>query len=913
MVKKTSKAIRFSRMVLLSILGVLFLNLSACSGGKGKAQILDPKSETDLRQFLGIPAAAEKVVIFSQSVHIDLDWQMTHQQYYDTWLEKVFLKAFELLKGDPRYSYSLGEMYELKFFLNDHPELAQPAGDYVREGRLRIVGGGISSPDTLLPTGEALVRDWLLGNRYVRNTFGIRPVTAWQPDSFGHSPSLPAILAALGYEAVSFARVDGNETNTRFQGLQNPLPGSTAEKLRNDKAIDFVWEADDGSEVLVHWMPNSYGQGDSIDTRGTISLPGGMGAVYSDPEDTNAQIQKYIDALEPISPTNYLFVPVGTDFQPPKPGLPDYLEAWNRDRYPDTGVYAVQATFEDYIRLVGFHRDELQHFQLDPNPYFMGFYASRPALKEMHRKLTYRLAAMEKLALVGQKEAIAYPEDELKALWQTVGFANHHDFITGTAPDSVYQGEQIPMLEKALTESGTVLDQVLASLGQNIDTSWGTGNLIVVFNPESFERTDLLMTTISGTPPDPVCLVDSTGKEIRGQTWTEPGTTQLVFRAEDVPSMGYRSYRVAACSGAGAGTTLVRQEGNKLVLENDQILARLDAGQGYAITELVEKAGGQNLLTGPSGDPVLYYDEGGLWRLGNESEGKAQFRELARGSQSSSQVEILATGPVMGRVKVSSTVGGEEVTREYRVGAGSSRLVCFLTAKMSQEKHSLTVRFKTAVTDGSATMAIPYGEISRPYQYLFTPTFWPGLEWFDLANSSLALGFLSRAASAWHHDQDGEVELILLRNTPMETWDLLGARGTDPDEHTLAYAIFPHPGQGWREANLWREGVGFNSPLMAAETTSHPGGLPSEFSLIQVSDPRVLVTAVKPAEDSKGIIIRLFRSGTETLEVEVKTGLAGGKKVYSVNAAEMDPVKLDGSPEQFQVKMDRRIKTVLIK
>jgi alpha-mannosidase len=73
------------------------------------------------------------------------------------------------------------------------------------------------------------------------------------------------------------------------------------------------------------------------------------------------------------------------------------------------------------------------------------------------------------------------------------------------------------------------------------------------------------------------------------------------------------------------------------------------------------------------------------------------------------------------------------------------------------------------------------------------------------------------------------------------------------------------------------------------------------------------VTAVKGSEDGKGIIVRLFRSGTAGLEVEVKTDLPGGKNVYAVNAAELDPVKINGSPAKFQVKMDRRIKTVLIK
>jgi hypothetical protein len=101
--------VRLFRLVFFSVLGILLLTLGACSGHKGKAQILAPKSELELRKLLRIPAAAEKVVIFSQSVHLDLDWQKTFSEYYNASVESVFTDSFDLIKGDPRYFYSIGE------------------------------------------------------------------------------------------------------------------------------------------------------------------------------------------------------------------------------------------------------------------------------------------------------------------------------------------------------------------------------------------------------------------------------------------------------------------------------------------------------------------------------------------------------------------------------------------------------------------------------------------------------------------------------------------------------------------------------------------------------------------------------------------------------------------------------------
>ena len=48
---------------------------------------------------------------------------------------------------------------------------------------------------------------------------------------------------------------------------------------------------------------------------------------------------------------------------------------------------AVLASLSDYLDLVDCHRGTLPRLTLDPNPYWMGFYASRPGLKRACRRL----------------------------------------------------------------------------------------------------------------------------------------------------------------------------------------------------------------------------------------------------------------------------------------------------------------------------------------------------------------------------------------------------------------------------------------------------------------------------------------------------------------------------------------------
>jgi alpha-mannosidase len=55
-----------------------------------------------------------------------------------------------------------------------------------------------------------------------------------------------------------------------------------------------------------------------------------------------------------------------------------------------------------------------------------------------------------------------------------------------------------------------------------------------------------------------------------------------------------------------------------------------------------------------------------------------------------------------------------------------------------------------------------------------------------------------------------------------------------------------------------RHGYEYNYPLTAAATTAHAGSLPAEHSFASVTPENVVLTAVKKAEDAKGLIFRVY-------------------------------------------------------
>jgi hypothetical protein len=176
------------------------------------------------------------------------------------------------------------------------------------------------------------------------------------------------------------------------------------------------------------------------------------------------KIDSYIRQLSPLSPTPYMFCPIGCDFVDPIPDLVSLLDGYNRTRYQETGVYAVNAGLDDYMDLVSCHKDSLYELELDMNPYWMGFYAARPEMKKRCKRLSQDLILGEKLLATIDDETAATldAERQLDRAWEKLAVSNHHDFITGTSPDKVWEEEQRPWLTTAQGQAQSVINKASA-------------------------------------------------------------------------------------------------------------------------------------------------------------------------------------------------------------------------------------------------------------------------------------------------------------------------------------------------------------------------------------------------------------------------------------------------------------------
>lgn len=890
-----------------------------------------------MRAELGIPATARRVLILSQSSHLDWDWLHTFDTYYQQSVDTIFSDAFDLLAqfhgAELHYYYSVAEMGFLQHFVDLHPELVDTI--HAVGNDLRIVGGGITSPDNLLPHGETFIRDYLVGKTWIDATLGLPVRAAWLPDDFGHDAQLPSVLQAMGLDAVGFARVPGVDTFALFSGGQRPAAGSLAADLLQT-GIDFVWEAADGSEVLAHWMPQSYCQGDKIDAP--------LSSLDDPPTTVKKRMHQFLNANEAASPTPYIFVPIGCDFTAPKRRLLDYVNAWNQSEYASTGVWAVAATFDHYTQLIAPYRDRLAKRHFDPTPYWTGYYASRPALKALHLAATQALLGAEVFGALADGIYRAHADDwtnrvaartqAIHRLWEVLVPGNHHDFITGTALDEVYQSEQLPRLSDALSQAQMQRDAALDELAAAIVATPRPGEqAVAVFNQLGFARTGLVEIT------DPaLSLMVSVRTSLGEGAVVQPSAEGGVLLQAPTPSFGFGTAYLEPAPSASPTTTLepapvslTSMNGNSvIVMENAALRAMVTRDSGWGVTSLIDKATGTDLVApgAIANALVIYTDQGGLYRFGNEMNGCTLTPQAgAVQMMEPLSAETLEAGPLRARLRTQVVIGDQTYEKTYTLVADEPFLRMTATGA-APAQTSVMVQFPLAGRVDEILHGTPYHwDRKTPQRAAYGLTFEATHDFIIPRFGGTPRAAIFHAGiPAWAVQPDGLVVGALWRNARKEQCDSYGALGTDPDAHTLDYALRVPTGVEPPETGAQlREALAFHTPLHA-RVVATAGPLPQQLSLASLGAGPAILTAAKSGTASpRELILRVYQPTNAALPVELTTEAgtrfpAGDSLVIEGRTAvETDledgaaALKLRGDPNHCSFVASRAVTTLAIR
>ena len=108
------------------------------------------------------------------------------------------------------------------------------------------------------------------------------------------------------------------------------------------------------------------------------------------------------------------------------------------------------------------------------------------------------------------------------------------------------------------------------------------------------------------------------------------------------------------------------------------------------------------------------------------------------------------------------------------------------------------------------------------------------------------------------------------------------------------YAVIPHDGD-WQ--NSYQEAYAFNVPMRGVSTNLHPGILPGQSSIIQVTPKEFIISAIKPVDNGHGWILRGYNVGSDPIEVRMKP-LLPHERASKVNLSEESIRRLEIDEEE---------------
>lgn len=451
-----------------------------------------------------------KTCIIVSHTHWDREWYEPFQRFRLR-LVRLMDKLLHILDHDPGYRYFTldGQTIVLEDYLQIRSEREDDLRRHVQEGRL-LIGPWYILPDEFLVSGEALVRNLLLGDRVARR-FGPKMMVGYTPDPFGHIPQLPQILRGFGIDCAVLAR-----------GL-------------GDEPIELLWRGPDGSTVLLCYLRDSYDNAARLPVHDAQALAG--------------EITRLHDSLAPYTATDYVLLMNGVDHMEPVPELPQALAAV-RELLPQMEL--VHGTLPMYIDAVkksleldsaawecGSDKLPVVHGELRSSKrhhVLPGVLSARMWIKQRNHHVQTLLEkwaepfAALAAALSCRGKPFTAPAGAI--IWQAWKYLlenQPHDSICGCSIDQTHR-EMVTRFDWAEQIAEEVAQQSLIAIAGQVDTRALAPHMphphmpLIVFNPLAISRTDLVQATVQV----PGSLEDFVVVDARGQ----PTPHQVLTRQE---------------------------------------------------------------------------------------------------------------------------------------------------------------------------------------------------------------------------------------------------------------------------------------------------------------------------------------------------------------------------------------------
>jgi alpha-mannosidase len=453
-----------------------------------------------------------------------------------------------------------------------------------------------------------------------------------------------------------------------------------------------------------------------------------------------------------------------------------------------------------------------------------GTYTSQAKTKQGNRRSEFALREAELWSIGANAiKGYVFTSKSLADAWQDLLLCQFHDVLPGSSIKRVYDEAEetlarviVTANKAALAAAATFVD-IPPGFNPAVETAtsawgqrWAYAGQMTVFNSLNWERTALVET--------PSGVVDVT-----------------------VPACGWKTFPLGASEkGKGSVTATARS------LENEML--RVEFNERGEVTSVYDKQARREVMAAPGNQLRLYKDVPDNWDAWDLD---TMYELQPVETNAPVMLEVLASGPVVAKLKLSRKLHHSALTQIISLSRGSRR-VEFTTTIDWQESHKLLkVAFPVNIHANEAIHEIQFGHLRRP-NHRSRPF---DQDRFEVCNHKwTALAEENRGVAVLNDCKYGvnvlgnSINLTLLKSGLAP--DPMADRGVQ----TFTYALYPWTGS-FAESNVVRESYELNAPVMVVP------GAGGEGSLFSMNAPNIILEAVKLAEDGSGdVIVRLYEA-----------------------------------------------------
>lgn len=816
------------------------------------------------------------------NAHIDLAWLWRTNESVEI-AANTFKSVMNNMREFPDMTYAQSQAQAYQWVKENRPEVFEAIKEKIADGNWDVVGGMWAEPDCNLIGGESWIRQIIYAQDFFEKNFGVSASLGWNPDSFGYNWNMPQFYSKSGIKAFITQKISWNKENRFPYHL-------------------FWWEAPDGSRILTY-------------------LPTGS---YVEKVEFKPMLNQLLN-FEHASGFRDVLCLIGFGNHGGGPNIPmlERAELYNSlPMFPK--VEFIKA--HDYIDML-FARD-LSDLPVWKSEMYLenhrGTLTTQAKTKEYNRKLEIQLVNTEKLASIASMHGYQYPASVFEKAWKTLLLNQFHDILPGSSITPVYhdaEEEYAAAMESVKDEMKSIVSFMTA----NLKTDSGEGELVTVFNPESWRRGGRVRLELPARSAAHFTVKElSTGEVVPAEVFSDQttGKRMLEFLVPPLPANGLARFEIISRPGAEAEK---QSEVDQFTIENEYLRVDVNPETGNISSIFSKVLNRETLAEGMEANQIQLLenlpDFWDAWNIGYT--GRQWTVDTA------DEVSLLENNELRSVIRVKkSFLGLSKANAAPTEGFPSS----FFVQDIILYKHSpllevemhidwwedhtlLKVAFPFAVDSDVATYEIPYASIERSTR---RETSWEKARyevavhrWADISEQDWGISLINDRK--YGMDVQGGTMRLTLLTSPM--WpDPQADRG----RQYVRYAVYPHAG-GWRQAETVHQAAAFNSPLVAVFpearrplTMAIDGGAAEESGAlpsVSLGTRQAMITALKQSHDGTSFVLRLVELHGEACETEIRFDFPV-KEAWEVNLAE-EP--LSGRLEMSEGVLPIRLKPFEIK